>query len=88
MSELTDPKLDKAEVEAVAALQVSDEEIAIYFNTTVDHLEDFYAATIKSGRVKGKIKAHQLMMELAEKDKNPRAIDFVARTILGDGGRK
>lgn len=88
MSELKDPKLNKDEVESLAALNASLEEIAAFHNTTEEVIEEFYKDIVRKGRLKGKIKARQLMMDLAEKDKDRVAIEYLARQFLGDGGNR
>lgn len=84
--DLKDPGLDKAVVESVAALQASEEEIAAYCDTSVDVIKEFYMDVVEKGWMKGKIKVRQLMLELAEKDKDPRAIEFIARNFIGING--
>lgn len=81
-----DPKLNRDEVIAVAALQTTTEEIAAYFDTSVDVIEEFYRDVVRQGMLKGKIQLRQLMLDAAKDSKDPRAIEFLARNFLSATG--
>lgn len=81
-----DPGLNRGEVESVAALNSSLDEIAAYFDTSEDVIIEFYMNTVQKGWGKGKIKIRQMLMDKAEKE--PKVLDFLAKNFIGGEGGK
>ena len=60
-------KIDPDEVKKLAAMQCTMEEMAHFFDCSVDTLERHFADTIKEGRSKGKISVKRALFDKAVK---------------------
>lgn len=81
-----DPKLNKAEVESVAALGCSIREVAGYFEVSEEIIREFYMPSVKVGWAKGKIKIRQAVEDRMAKE--PRVFDFAVKHFIGGEGGK
>ena len=85
---IKDPKLDRGEVEAAAAAMASLDEIAAYFDCDIDVIEEHYAAVVRKGWAKGKLRIRQWWMEAAEKGDDEARKFLAIQHLSEDGGRR
>lgn len=74
--------IDPLEVEKLAAMSCSIQEIASFFGCSRDTIERRFAANILKGKDKGKIKLRRLMWQNAEKGNAVMQL-WLSKNILG-----
>jgi hypothetical protein len=80
-------RIDLGELEKLAALHCTDEELAAWFHVSVRTIErrrkdKRFAETIERGRAKGKISLRRTQMRLAEQG-NPALAIWLGKQLLG-----
>lgn len=81
-------KIDLSELEKLAAMQCTDEEVAAFFNVDVRTIErrrqkqPAFAAAMQRGRAKGRISVRRLLHTQAAQGSAAAAI-FLAKNLLG-----
>jgi hypothetical protein len=75
-------KIDTEQLEKLAMIGCTTEEIAGFFEVSRDTIERRYAAIIAKGRQNGKIRLRRLQLQIAEKGNAVMAI-WLGKQMLG-----
>jgi hypothetical protein len=80
-------KIDLEELEKVCALQASDEDVSSWFGVSLRTLQKRrqqpkFAAAMRRGRTKGRMKVRNVQMRLLDKGNAPIAI-WLGKNLLG-----